>query len=205
MTSLKEALIRDIATFLGQNFPNNHQFLVSSSYPKKVIQKTRQEAAKEPPSPATTTPSPLPTFVKKERKDPLPKTPLIPVEIPPSRIEKPSLAVENHAKILHRLFPNFALKETPPNDTLANAMTNTSFQGALQAKVLLMCSQEEPLLQNIQKAIAEHFVPTHLFSLSTCQKEEEFSFFLQNMQAKEREERELKEGRSCFVFVWQMR
>jgi hypothetical protein len=182
MTSQKEALIRDAISFLKDSFASTHQFLVSSSYPIKGIKK--KEATPLQKSSVELPVTPPPTFSKKTLKE-APKIPQKEVVLPPPPSkERNALSIQSHKNTLLRLFPQMIFKETPLCDTLAHAMGEAPFQKALQAPILLLCSKEEPFLQNLQKAICLYFSSCFLFSTSLCKTEKDLEFLIKNMKAK---------------------
>jgi len=181
MISPKEALIRDTLIFLKETFSKDHQFFVSSTYPKVF---TKKVTPKEELAPA---PIQAPVvFQKTPRKSSeKPIAPVVPLEtlIPPPSKERSSLPVQSCKTLLQRLFPQMIFQENPPADNLVGAVNSAPFQKALQAKTLFLIPTEDPFAESVQKAISIYLTPCTLLATSLCGGEDETLFLLKNMQA----------------------
>ncbi|MBS0627094.1 MAG: hypothetical protein JSS09_02660, partial [Verrucomicrobia bacterium] len=102
--------------------------------------------------------------------------------------EQPALPFALFSKALQKNFPYFVLKETPPDDKVALAMSNPIYMKALESDVVFFSFGEslesDLFLENLKQAILRYFTSASIFSVTSCKTEEELSLFLKHMQAK---------------------
>lgn len=182
----RDALIQQALCFVKENLGPNIELLA---------QKHQIKTKKPTPLPKKiehTPPSFTPTISeKKTQQKPIPLPEILEeqaVEPKKTLQERPPLSFTDFSKPLHRLFPQFLLKETPPDDRTALAMANPSYIQALEADVVIFSFQETPesdlFLQNIGRAISHYHTPASLFFVASCKTENELSLFLEEMHAK---------------------
>ncbi|MES2199695.1 MAG: hypothetical protein V4489_05970 [Chlamydiota bacterium] len=178
-------LITQAISFIKENLPPDSRMLV----PKRYI-----KAIKPPASPKKVEkiePAPFfqPIIERKTKEKPVLLQEAL-IEKAPEKAtkERPLLSFADFNKILQRFFPYFILKESPPDDRTALAMSNPSYIQALEADVVIFSFQESQesdlFLQNISQAITRYHTPASIFFVASCKTEDELSLFLEQMQAK---------------------
>ena len=123
-------------------------------------------------------PKPLPKVVEPLAQIPSPaplatgpieKKPLVSL-VAPGKIEKESM--QDIKKTMERLFPKIAIKTEIPSDAKAkNIKQSWKYKSLFSDITILHSEQEEPLfLQNVAKALSDHFFETNLFSVEQIEK-----------------------------------
>lgn len=186
MSSLKNRLIHDTLSFLKGNLPPHSTFLVSQRHVKTIKPIALPKEAEN-----TSTRLSLQTILEKKIKEKLVSKESLPQKIPEQEKlikERQSLPFVQFSKTLQKFFPYFVLKETPPDDKVALAMSNPSYMKALESNVVFFSFQESPesdlFLENIKQAVLRYHTSASVFSVASCKTEEELSLFLKHMQAK---------------------
>ncbi len=187
MRPSKDALIKQALSLLKESLSPQGEFLVQ----KRHIKAIKTAISPKKVELVAHTPFFEPIIERKTNKKPtLLQEVLIQKAVEPEKTlkEKPILAFADFTKPLHRLFPYFLLKENPPDDRTALAMSNPSYIQALEADVVIFTFQETPesdlFLQNIGQAITRYHTPASIFFVASCKTEDELSLFLEQMRAK---------------------
>ncbi len=178
-----QKLVRDTARFIKENYAPGDSLLVPS-----------RASAPPPPAPVqkkqTYTPPPkveipLPQATPKKVEEPQPtREPLHlqPLEAP--LVEK----AEALRELLTKIAPDFALRETPPDDTGAQRIRNHWKEETQAAAVVLLSfgETEKELLfyKNIAQAINQSLMPAKLVDGRRLEKEKKWDSFLESSQLK---------------------
>lgn len=101
--------------------------------------------------------------------DTIEKKPLVSLAAP-LKIEKESM--QDIKKTMERLFPKIAIKMAIPSDARAkNIKQSWKYKSLFSDITILHSEQDEPLfLQNVAKALTDHFFETKLFSVEQIEK-----------------------------------
>lgn len=187
MRSTRDVLIKEALTLLKESLSPKEELLVQ----KRHIKSIKKAISPKKIDLVTTTPFFQPIIERKTNKKPTLLQEVLTqktIEQEKPLKEKPILTFSDFSKPLHRLFPYFLLKENPPDDRTALAMSNPSYIQALEADVVIFTFQETPesdvFLQNIAQAITRYHTPASIFFVASCKTEDELSLFLEQMQAK---------------------
>ncbi len=159
MTDTYQSILSDALLFLKENYEPTSSWNVPASYiipltpkEKKSVKPSAPAAIYTPPPQAKTAPQP-----KKIEEPFILHTPAAPPT--KSKMEEHVLPFEELKKSLHKILPQFVIKDTPLSDKI-------SYIKALEAKTLILSFQEDQsstiFLQNIQKAIATYHTSAHI-------------------------------------------
>ncbi len=181
MTDTYQNILSDATKFLKENYEPKNSWNVPSTYIVPLSPKEKKSTKPSEPLPVYT-PLPKAKIIPQQKKTEEPFVPQTPT-IPPSKskIEEHVLPFEELKKSLHKILPQFVIRETPLSDKV-------SYIKALEAKTLILSFQEDQsstiFLQNIQKAIATYHTSAHILEAKSSSFPEDLGLFFEQTKNK---------------------
>ncbi|HEY5259188.1 MAG TPA: hypothetical protein VIJ46_00955 [Rhabdochlamydiaceae bacterium] len=181
-----QKLVSDTARFLKENYAPGDSLLVPSRAPAPPPPAPVQKKQTYIPPPK----SEAPLAAQKKVEEAPPPQPLPvrePLHLQP--LEAPLIEkAEALRELLAKVAPDFALKETPPDDTGAQRIRN-HWKEEMQAAAVVILSfgeTEKELLfyKNIAQAINQSLLPAKLVDGRRLEKEKKWDSFLESSQLK---------------------